>query len=220
MISKNVNVQKISKIFIFSFICFSLLSLSCTEVTQSNEIHRLWLDCQLEKDLPYEIFSIAIQGYRKIENIKKKNILTIIDYSKPSSVKRFFVIDIEKKELLYKTHVAHGKNSGDNEAVSFSNELNSLQSSLGFFLTAETYEGENGYSMKLDGLEKGINDHAREREIVIHGAEYVSEEYIIKYGRLGRSWGCPALPMEVSKEIIDFIANGSCLFVYGLEEGK
>ncbi len=153
-----------------------------------------------------------------MEGLKKPNILTIIDYSKPSSEKRFFVIDIQKKQLLYTSFVAHGKNSGDNYVTSFSNLPNSLQSSIGFFLTAETYTGENGYSMKLDGLEKGINDNARSREIVIHGADYVSQEYIAKYGRLGRSWGCPSLPREVSKEIIDVISNGSCLFIYGKDE--
>ena len=200
------------------FLAVSIINLSCKISVVANETDQLWKDCNLQKSISFEIFNIAINGYHQMEGLKKPNILTIIDYSKPSSEKRFFVIDIEKKQLIYTSYVAHGKNSGDNYVTSFSNLPNSLQSSIGFFLTAETYTGENGYSMKLDGLEKGINDNARSREIVIHGADYVSQEYIAKYGRLGRSWGCPSLPREVSKEIIDFISNGSCLFIYGKDE--
>lgn len=194
--------------------CMGILSLGCQVPIPVNETEQLWKDCKLENLLPLEVFQIALKGFHSMDSIRKNNILTIIDYSKPSSEKRFFVIDIQNKTLLHSTFVAHGKNSGENMAVSFSNEQNSLQSSIGFFITGETYTGENGYSMKLDGLEKGINDNARSREIVIHGADYVSEDYITKYGRLGRSWGCPALPREVSKEIIDLISNGSCLFIY------
>jgi len=128
------------------------------------------------------------------------------------------VIDLERKVLLYKCYVAHGKNTGDNYANSFSNQSGSSESSLGFFITAETYFGKNGYSLSLDGIETGINDNARKRSIVIHGADYVSIEFINKYGRLGRSWGCPALPVGLSKEIIDCIANGSCLFIYGNDD--
>jgi hypothetical protein len=207
----------INKLLFIIILSFSAISLDCVEAGEVNDIRQLWIDCKMQKEVSFEIFNTAILGYRKTENIKKKNILTIIDFSKPSSQKRFYVIDPEKKQLLFKTYVAHGKNSGENFTDSFSNLSNSLQSSLGFFLTAETYIGENGFSMKLDGLEKGINDNARDREIVIHGAGYVSEEYIRKYGRLGRSWGCPALPAEVSKEIIDVISNGSCLFIYAVD---
>jgi hypothetical protein len=208
-------INRFSFLFIFSI---SIINLSCNVTPVKNETAQLWQDCKLQKVVSFEIFNSAIIGYRKIGSIKKPNLLTIIDYSKPSSEKRFFVIDIQNKQLEYSSFVAHGKNSGDNFVTSFSNLPNSLQSSIGFFITAETYTGENGYSMKLDGLEKGINDNARSREIVIHGADYVSQEYITKYGRLGRSWGCPSLPREVSKEIIDIIANGSCLFIYGNDE--
>ena len=184
------------------------------EQPEKRDIYKLWLNSNLEDVVTFEIFNIAIQGYLQIDNIRKKNLITIIDFSRPSTEKRFFVIDLENKKLLYKCSVAHGKNSGENIATLFSNQSQSLKSSLGFFLTAETYSGRHGYSLRLDGLEKNINDNARAREIVIHGAEYVSEEYINAYGRLGRSWGCPALPVDIAKEVIDKISGGSCLFIY------
>lgn len=205
------------KISFFALIIFFSLGVNCLHEEQTDTARALWTDCHLQDKISLEVFNTALSGSLRIENLKKANILTIIDYSKASSVKRFFVIDTEKRKLLYHTYVAHGKNSGEYRPVRFSNLSGSLQSSLGFFLTGETYMGENGYSMKLEGLEQDINDNARERDIVIHGADYVSEEYITKYGRLGRSWGCPALPLELSKEIIDLISNGSCLFVYAAD---
>lgn len=194
---------------------FALSCLSYLSVDEDIDNHQLWLDCNIEKEISYELFNTAMLGSLHAYNREKKNIITIIDFSRPSIEKRFFVIDLENKRLIYKCFVAHGKNSGENYAKSFSNEPESLKSSLGFYLTAETYSGNHGYSLRLDGLEKGINDNARVREIVIHGAEYVSGEFINKYARLGRSWGCPALPVEISKEIIDKISGGSCLFIYG-----
>jgi hypothetical protein len=193
---------------------FTSSGLSNNQVSGGDDIHQLWIDCRLKDVVSFEIFKMGILGYRKIVNLKKKNLITIIDFSMPSTQQRFFVIELEKKKVIYSCYVAHGKNSGDNYAKSFSNQSGSLKSSPGFYLTAETYTGKHGYSLKLDGLEKSINDNARSREIVIHGAEYVSNEFIKKYERLGRSWGCPALPVEISKEIIDKISNGSCLFIY------
>jgi hypothetical protein len=191
----------------------------CSSQTSGNpDNQKIWRDCGLENVLDFKIFDMAVTGYGKIKNIKNKDIITIIDFSKVSSEKRCFVIDLRNKKLLYNCLVAHGKNTGENSAKSFSNLSGSLKSSLGFFLTAETYNGGNGYSLKLEGLEKGINDQARKREIVIHGAEYVSNSFIKKYGRLGRSWGCPALPLESSKEIIDTISKGSCLFIYAADD--
>jgi hypothetical protein len=125
---------------------------------------------------------------------------------------------MNKKELLYVCLVAHGKNSGEKIPDHFSNKPESLESSLGFYMTAETYSGKHGYSLRLDGLEKNINDNARMREIVIHGADYVSQQFIDSHGRLGRSWGCPAIPVEISREVIDSISNGSCIFIYGKDE--
>jgi hypothetical protein len=199
-------------------IALSVIAITCqntkTSVTDTD-VHQLWMDCKLEKVMSYELFNSTVQGQKMIENLKKKDIVTIIDYSKPSNEKRFFVIDLKKKQLLYMCLVAHGKNSGDVIAKSFSNRQNSYKSSLGFFLASETYYGDHGYSLRLDGLEKGINDNARGRDLVIHGASYVSEEFIRKYGRLGLSWGCPALPPDISKEIIDKISDGSCVYING-----
>jgi hypothetical protein len=193
---------------------FGILVTGNKSAEKDNDHHQLWSDCKLEGMIPYEIFKTAVAGRQKIDKPYKKNLITIIDFSKPSTQKRFFVIDLEKRQLIYCCLVAHGKNSGDNYAKNFSNETGSLKSSLGFFLTAESYQGEHGYSLRLDGLEKGINDNARAREIVIHGAKYVSDEFVKKYGMLGRSWGCPALPVDMAKEIIDKISGGSCLFIY------
>lgn len=207
-------MQLLVKIFM-TILFLPTLTPANSVVRGDSEVNQLWIDCHLKGVVPFDVFNTAILGYRKIDNIRKKGILTIIDFSKPSTEKRFYVIDIENKRLIYRCLVAHGKNSGDIYAKDFSNKMESLKSSLGFYLTGETYMGDHGYSLRLVGLEKGINDNARVREIVIHGAEYVSEDFIRKYGRLGRSWGCPALPPELSKEIIDKISEGSCLYIYG-----
>lgn len=182
-------------------------------VLEDNE-KRLYEEIGLNGKLNYNVFKTALNGYNKIDG-RKKELLTIIDYSKPSTEKRFFVIDMDKKELLVYSHVSHGKNSGGNIATSFSNKVSSYKSSLGFFLTENTYMGGNGYSLVLNGLEKGINDKAKDRYIVIHGADYANPKIAKSQGRLGRSLGCPALPKDISKKAIDMIKNGSVLFVYG-----
>jgi hypothetical protein len=140
--------------------------------------------------------------------------LTIIDYSKPSTEPRLGVFDMATGGLLFHELVAHGRNTGENMAVHFSDELNSRQSSLGLFRTANTYVGSNGYSLRLDGLEPGFNGHARERAIVMHGASYVSEELAEANGRIGRSWGCPALRTAVARQVIDTIRGGGVIFAY------
>lgn len=183
-----------------------------------NEVKIIFDESGLNNYLEYNVFEVAYKGSKKIENLKKSHLLTIIDFSKASTSDRLFVVDLKKKELLIKSLVAHGKNSGGNYATSFSNESKSFKSSLGFYKTAETYNGKHGYSLRLDGLEPGFNDNARKRAIVIHGAWYVSSDFSKKNGRLGRSWGCPSLPLETAKEIIDSIKNGSCLFIYAKDE--
>jgi len=182
-----------------------------------DEVLNLYHQIELEDDIALETFNRAISGYKAI-SCQNPAILTIIDYTKPSTEERLFIIDLKEKKLLYKTLVAHGKNSGMNLAVDFSNIRSSLQSSPGFYTTAETYHGKHGYSLRLDGMETGINDNARNRAIVMHGANYVSKSFIKSHNRLGRSWGCPAVPNEISKEIIDLIKGGSCLYIHVNDE--
>lgn len=140
--------------------------------------------------------------------------LTVIDFSRPSTEKRMWVYDLGTRELLFQEHVAHGRNSGHNLANAFSNIPESNQSSLGLYRAAESYIGKHGYSLRLDGLEKGINDRARERAIVIHGAEYVNGATAQAQGRLGRSLGCPAVRPEISRSLIDAVKDGGLLFAY------
>ena len=142
----------------------------------------------------------------------RKQIITVIDYSMPSSEKRMWVIDLSSNRLLFHEYVAHGSGSGGNSASRFSNRDGSHQSNIGLMKTAETYSGKHGYSLKLDGLERGWNSNARSRAIVIHAADYVSEAFIQANGRLGRSWGCPALRPEISRKVIDTIKGGSLVF--------
>lgn len=150
--------------------------------------------------------------------VEAPRILTIIDYSLPSTERRLWVLDLVTGRRLFRELVAHGMNTGENWATAFSNTLGSRQSSLGLFRTEATYYGRNGYSLRLEGLEKGINDLALERTIVIHGAWYVSEAFAKEHGRLGRSWGCPALPKRAARKVIDTIKDGSLLFSYYPDE--
>lgn len=162
-------------------------------------------------------FIYAMKGFNYLVQhgkVAKDNIISIVDFSQPSSRKRLFIIDVSNLRVLYNTYVAHGVNSGKEYANQFSNIPESNKSSLGFYKTKNTYLGGNGYSLRLSGLERGINDNAEKRDIVIHGAGYVDESLIRSQGYIGRSWGCPALPEKLHKPIIDKIKNGSCLFIY------
>ncbi|MDP8305083.1 MAG: murein L,D-transpeptidase catalytic domain family protein [Candidatus Chlorobium antarcticum] len=159
----------------------------------------------------------ALEGYYALleqGKVVREGILTVIDFNRPSVDRRIFVIDIEKGRLLHSGLVAHGMGSGEGMAERFSNIPGSHQSSLGFFSTGVTYQGSHGYSLRLEGLEPGINDNAAMRSIVIHGAGYVSDDFINKHGRLGRSHGCPALSFSSFQQVIDLIKGGSCLFIY------
>lgn len=163
------------------------------------------------------VLRLALKAFLKVRErgLDEKQLLTIIDYSKPSSDKRLWVIDIKHASILYNTWVTHGKNSGDVYATSFSNRPGSLQSSYGVFLTTEEpYVGENGYSLRLVGLEPGINDNAYRRAIVVHGAWYADRSVVRKYGQLGRSWGCPAVSDSLAKPLIDTIKERTVLFAY------
>ncbi|MDD3039863.1 murein L,D-transpeptidase catalytic domain family protein [Bacteroides sp.] len=186
--------------------------LSSLPVSELAAGEQLYEEMGLEGMVNFIAFRQAVAGYNQIHE-KKKPILTLIDFSKPSTEKRLFVFDIEKKKLLYSSVVSHGKNSGENYATSFSNQTGSYKSSLGFYLTENTYQGKNGYSLILNGLEKGINDKAKERAIVVHGAAYANPS-VITSGRLGRSFGCPALPQTLTKPIINTIKDGSVMFIY------
>lgn len=164
------------------------------------------------------VFDLAFKGLSRLKTegkVANPNIVTIADYSQSSNNKRLYVIDLTNKKLLFNTYVAHGQNTGDEFAKSFSNKEGSLKSSLGFYVTENPIIGSHtGYALVINGVEKGINDLAEKRAIIIHGADYVSEWFIKKYGRLGRSFGCPALPTELNKPIIDSIKGGTCLFIY------
>ena len=167
--------------------------------------------------LDQAVFNSAMQGLEKLDAkgvIKNDDIITIVDFSQPSTQKRLYVLDLNNKQILFNTLVAHGRNSGGLMANSFSNRTSSLKSSPGFYLTEDTYFGDNGYSLRLDGLEKNINDNAHNRAIVMHGAPYVDQSAINKLGFLGRSWGCPAVPEAQHKAIINTIKGGTCLFIY------
>lgn len=144
--------------------------------------------------------------------------LAVIDYSRPSTERRLWVFELKPARLLFSEHVAHGRGSGDNLAQRFSNVEGSHQSSLGLFRTAETYQGGNGYSLRMDGLEPGINDRARPRAIVMHGAPYVNPEQALRQGRLGRSFGCPAVRREIAHELIDTLKHGQLVFAYYPDE--
>lgn len=185
--------------------------------THETMAENCYLSCELEGKLDFEIFQNAMESLEEME-YANEDIVSIIDFSRPSTEKRLFIIDLKNQKLLHHTLVAHGKNTGQNKAEKFSNVKGSNSSSLGLYRTAEPYYGKHGYSLRLDGLEKGFNDNARNRAVVIHSANYVSEAFIKKYGRLGRSFGCPALPPEHSKAIIDLIKEGSCLYIYADDE--
>ena len=196
----------------------SFLSIKAQTGRDLSDLKALYAECDIEEYISFGLFETAVKGKQKIKGLKQPDLITIIDFSKPSTELRLFVIDLKEKQLKIKSLVAHGKNSGGNYARAFSNQSQSLKSSLGFYKTAETYRGKHGYSLRLDVLEKGINSNSRKRAIVIHGASYVSHDFARKHGRLGRSWGCPALPLESTKTIIDLIKGGSCLFIYASDQ--
>lgn len=181
--------------------------------TAPDPIRELYEEMKLEGIMKWNAFEEALQGYENL-GPTKRDIITVIDFSLPSTEKRMYVLDLKAKELLFHNIVSHGRNSGEKYAKSFSNTHGSFQSSLGFYFAQETYMGGNGYSLRLDGLEKGINDQARPRAIVVHGAAYCSQDIIESTGRLGRSYGCPALPRALTKPIINTIKGGTLMYIY------
>lgn len=184
-----------------------------------QRMHDLYSELNVEQQgLRYNVFEKAMTGYLNLRSENKlgdKQLLTVIDFEKPSTEKRLWVIDLEQKQVLFNTLVAHGRNSGENLTNTFSNENESNMSSLGFYVTQNEYIGKHGRSLKLEGVDEGYNDNALARSVVMHGAEYVSEEFVRQNGRLGRSLGCPALPMDQYAEIIDEVGGKTCLFLNG-----
>ena len=176
-----------------------------------------------QEGLRFETFAKAMTGYLNLRQDGKlaedKQVLTVIDFDLPSTQKRLWVLDLGKKEILFHTLVAHGHNSGENEATNFSNTDQSNMSSLGFYATGSEYEGKHGHSLRLEGMDEGVNTNAAARSIVMHGADYVSEDFIKQNGRLGRSLGCPALPMDQYSQIIDAVNGGTCLFLNKSDAG-
>ncbi|HSL84645.1 MAG TPA: murein L,D-transpeptidase catalytic domain family protein, partial [Thermoanaerobaculia bacterium] len=168
------------------------------------------------------VLSLALEAAGEADRrglVKRPELLTVIDYSLPSTEERLWVLDLERGRVLYHELTTHGQGSGGNMATEFSNVSMSLKSNLGLMTTSETYYGKNGYSLRLDGHEQGFNDQARPRAIVIHGADYATPAFISRIGRLGRSWGCPALDPKVSRQLIDTIKGGSGVFGYYPSEG-
>ena len=181
------------------------------------DVKSVYDSLNIKGKIDYSIFQKAYLGYVQIPN-KNPGVLVIIDYTKPSNEERFYVLDLNMKKLVYSTRVAHSKNSGLEIPLEFSDDPNSYQSSLGFFLTLGEYNGAYGYSLRLKGLEENINANAESRAIVIHGGDIVDDEYIKKFGFAGRSLGCPVLPTALTKEIVNYIKHGRVLFIYGNDE--
>lgn len=184
----------------------------------NNYIEDIYSNANLASSgLDTAVFEKAITGYYnlKIANLlpAESTVVTIVDFSKPSTAKRMWIVDLAKKKLLLNTWVAHGQGSGDNMANAFSNNAESHQSSIGFYITSEVYDGKHGQSLRLDGMDAGFNDQARSRDIVVHGAEYVNQNTIDQMGRLGRSFGCPAVSTEVIGQVIEDIKNKNLLFI-------
>ena len=184
-----------------------------------NHIMDIYYSANLgHKNLDYNVFKYAITGFYNLKSQylyhPNQQILSIIDYRQASTKKRLYVVDIQRKKLLYNTWVAHGINNGMLYATHFSNRPNSRQASLGFYRTGESYSGKFGYAMRLDGLERNFNHNARRRSIVMHSDPMIDAGYIAKLNMLSRSWGCPAVSADIHKPLINLIRNGSCLFIY------
>jgi hypothetical protein len=195
---------------LFIFLLSSTLVLADTALPLDKVLARA------APDLNPAVLSLAVEALECAGNagMAASGRMAVIDYSLPSTDARLWVFDLKKHTLLYRERVAHGRNSGDNLASFFSNEEGSLASSLGLFRTRETYQGKHGYSLRMDGLEPGFNDRAYERAIVMHGAGYVNDAFVQKQGRIGRSWGCPAVNSGMARQIIDALKGGQFVFSY------
>jgi hypothetical protein len=193
---------------------------SASAITEEVAMEADLLNDSLHLDdmgLNKQALEYALKGFKYIQSksgLLKKDILSICDFSQSSKNKRLYIIDVDNRKLLLNTYVAHGKNSGSEYAKSFSNNPESLKSSLGFYITRNTYIGSHGLSLKIEGLEKGFNDKANRRNIVVHGSTYVGNDFLERNPFVGRSYGCPAVPSSESALVVSTIQDGSCLFIY------
>ena len=188
-----------------------------TELSEAETLYNA-IEFNNSNKLELDVFEKAILGFNNLKKAGKieedSHLLTVCDFSLSSTQKRLWVIDLNDKKILFNSLVAHGKNTGEEFARKFSNTESSLQSSLGFYITESTYNGSNGFSLKLHGMDKGFNDRALQRAIVMHGADYVSEDFNKSQRRIGRSWGCPAVPTALAKPIINTIKDKNVIFIY------
>jgi hypothetical protein len=208
---KSAKINKHSIDFKSGFTARGLLEKYISNIYESAHLQ--------ESGLELEVFEKAVTGFMDLKASNKlpqtSSILTVVDLTKSSHEKRMWIIDMIDNELLVNTWVSHGHCSGDDMATSFSNRIDSHQSSLGFYITDDVYYGNNGRSLRLDGMDEGFNSNARKRAIVLHGADYVGEHAIGQLGRLGRSYGCPAVPIDMSDKVIDLIKNKTVIFING-----
>lgn len=205
------------KIVTLALFVFSLLIPGMGDAATALNLSRNDFDASALGSIELDVFELALSAAScavKSGAVGSPSTLTVIDYSKPSSEKRLWVFDLRSKELIYEELVAHGQGSGEGRATQFSNEPETHRTSLGLFVTDKPYVGKNGYSLRLDGLDRGFNDRARERAIVMHGAPYVSPQFVKATGRLGRSWGCPAVSADVARQMIDRVKDGGLVFAY------
>ena len=226
--------------YVFSLIIYFIFSLSLfAEINFSNDfklsikkkfsdmdIKLMYTELCLNDKVSFSCFNNAIHGLEKIEDLEifdnsNNNLLVMVDYTKPSTEERLFIIDLRKKQLLISSLVTHGRGTGDLYATKFSNKNNSYSTSSGFYLTGNIYNGKHGESLELYGLEKGKNDNAKKRTIVMHSAYYANKAFAEKYGRLGRSKGCLVLPTDLNAKIINLISGGVVLYVHtNFDENK
>lgn len=204
---------------VITTIIFSLPMTAMAASSLSNPNSSLQQMLHLSQKAPQlnqKVLKIALHAYQKASanGAVKKPLLTVIDYSLPSNQQRMWIFDLSKERLLYNTYVAHGRNSGNDIPHHFSNKFSSKETSLGTYITQDTYFGSKGLSLNLQGLEKGFNDNALDRRVVIHGAWYVEPDFIKRSGHAGRSWGCPSIAQTIAKPLINIIKGGSVIFAY------
>jgi L,D-transpeptidase-like protein len=210
-------IKKFTSVIFFSFLIANTVALPATPVLAQVFDPRLLPLLKLAPGLDPRALEAALTALKRLQDNGTKvraDVLTVIDYTKPSTVRRLWVFDLAHLRVLFEELTAHGKNSGDNQAVRFSNAPDSLMTSLGAFLTGGTYIGKHGLSLRLEGLEKGINDNSMKRAIVIHAAAYISDVIARNKGRIGRSWGCPAVRPEISRSLIEAVEGGTLVLAY------